>query len=146
VAKAPPPPPPPTDDFMFDNQMTQVLGSLDSLSSAPGGSGDPFDVFAGDDDQAEDEQRVEQLTDKLRANPSDIDVALELADVLARLKRHLDLLALLSARLEEGAGDHEDELQERRRAVLLELAAEARSEGRDGEATLYEDMAKRDDD
>ncbi len=46
-------------------------------------------------DEALDEQRAQDLTDRLRANPRDHASAMELADVLERLGRDLDLLALL---------------------------------------------------
>ncbi|WP_437828019.1 tetratricopeptide repeat protein [Sorangium sp. So ce1153] len=86
----------------------------------------------------EDEILAERLADRLRADPTDEGVAATLADVLARLGRDLDLLALLSARMDEGDEAVRQELAPRRREVLLRLAARARSEGRAAEAELYE--------
>jgi hypothetical protein len=56
----------------------------------------------------------------------------------------MDLLALLSARMEEGDDEARAEVAPLRRAVLLRLAAGARAEGRASEAELYEMMADAD--
>jgi thioredoxin-like negative regulator of GroEL len=93
-------------------------------------------------DEAADEALVQELTDRLRANPRDHAIAMELADALERLGRNLDLLALLSARLEEGDEEERREVAPRRRAVLRALADEARDAGRASEAELYEMMAE----
>jgi cellulose synthase operon protein C len=85
---------------------------------------------------------VERLTDKLRANPGDHAVTLELASALTRLGRDLDLLALLSARIEEGDDGVRRDLTPLRRDALLRLAAHARAEGRASEAELYEMMSQ----
>jgi cellulose synthase operon protein C len=92
-----------------------------------------------------DEQRVDPLTDRLRANPRDHATAMDLAGVLERLGRDMDLLSLLSARLDEGDLDERREVAPRRRAVLLRLAGEARAAGRAGEGELYEMMAASED-
>ncbi|WP_437285604.1 tetratricopeptide repeat protein [Sorangium sp. So ce406] len=86
----------------------------------------------------DDELLADRLADRLRADPTDQGVAMALADVLARLGRDLDLLALLSARMDEGDEATRQEIAPRRRDVLARLAARARSEGRDAEAELYE--------
>ncbi|WP_437501231.1 tetratricopeptide repeat protein [Sorangium sp. So ce1099] len=86
----------------------------------------------------DDEILAERLADRLRADPTDEGVAAALAEVLARLGRDLDLLALLSARMDEGDEAVRQEVAPRRREVLLRLAARARSEGREAEAELYE--------
>ncbi|MGK4002754.1 tetratricopeptide repeat protein [Sorangium sp. So ce1036] len=86
----------------------------------------------------DDELLADRLADRLRADPTDHGVAMALADVLARLGRDLDLLALLSARMEEGDEAARQEVAPRRRDVLARLAAAARREGRDAEAELYE--------
>ncbi|AUX46049.1 hypothetical protein SOCE26_075520 [Sorangium cellulosum] len=86
----------------------------------------------------DDELLADRLADRLRADPTDHAVAMALADVLARLDRDLDLLALLSARMEEGDEAARHEVAPRRRDVLARLAARARREGRDSEAELYE--------
>src|SRR5262249_13972180 len=66
----------------------------------------------------EDELLVERLTDRLRANPADLDTAVSLADALTRLGRDLDLLALASARLEEGDERARAAFSPRRRDAL----------------------------
>jgi hypothetical protein len=65
---------------------------------------------------------------------------LALSDVLTRLGRDLDLLALLSARMEEDSEAIRRELAPRRRVVLVRLAEAARAAGRHSEAELYEAM------
>lgn len=92
-----------------------------------------------------DEIRAEQLTEKLRANPDDDDVATELFGILDDLGRTHDLLALVSARVEEAGGDARAVWEERRSGVLERLADVARAEGRDDEAELYQLMLRRDD-
>ncbi|WP_437523690.1 tetratricopeptide repeat protein [Sorangium sp. So ce726] len=86
----------------------------------------------------DDELLADRLADRLRADPADQGVAMALADALDRLGRDLDLLALLSARMEEGDDAVRQEVAPRRRIVLARLAARARAEGRDSEAELYE--------
>jgi hypothetical protein len=53
----------------------------------------------------------------------------------------MDLLALLSARLEEGDEDERREVLPLHREVLRRLAADARAAGRASEADLYEAMS-----
>lgn len=98
-----------------------------------------LDLDAGGDDlpSLEDEQRAEELSDRLRADPTNHEVAVELADLLARMRRDLDLFALLSARLEDAVGEEREELIPRQRATLERLIVSAREEGRDDEASLY---------
>ena len=91
---------------------------------------------------AEDEAAIERLSEKLRADPNDRAVAIELAERLARLGRDLDLLALLSAQMEDGDDALRIELSPRRREVLSRLAASARDKGRASEAEIYESMLR----
>ena len=91
-------------------------------------------------DPAVEEALVERLTARLRADPDDHGTALALAGALTRLGRDLDLLALLSARIEEGGDEVAGELAPMRRDVLRRLAAQAREAGRPSEAELYEMM------
>ena len=49
----------------------------------------------------------------------------------------MDLLALLSARLEDAPPDRREELLPRHRAVLEHLEHEARTAGREDEASLF---------
>lgn len=92
-----------------------------------------------------DEVIVERLTDRVRANPRDREAVVALADALDRLGRYMDLLALLSAQIEEGDAAVRRELGPRRLAVLRALAEQARAEGRPSEAELYEMMASADE-
>ncbi len=108
---------------------------------------EPYEADAFDDldeptdTSAEDEALAQKLTDRLRGDPDDHATAMELAAVLERLGRDLDLLSLLSARMDEGDDDARAEVAPLRRAVLLRLARAARDEGRASEAELYEMMA-----
>jgi tetratricopeptide (TPR) repeat protein len=133
-----------------DTSVDSSPGSEPAPPSAPvhelSDEGEALGEGAGSIEDAEaeaapDEAVVERLTDRVRANPGDHEAVLSLADALERLGRHLDLLALLSARMEEGGEDVRRELAPRRRAVLEALAEEARAEGRASEAELYEMMA-----
>jgi hypothetical protein len=66
---------------------------------------------------------------------------MELAGALERLGRDMDLLALLSARLDEGSAEERADVAPLRRAVLRRLATAAHAAGRTSEAELYEMMA-----
>jgi tetratricopeptide (TPR) repeat protein len=105
----------------------EALAGLDLEVEADGGT-------------PEDEALVQQLSERLRAEPGDEAAVLALGDALARLGRDMELLALLSARIEEGGGASDGELRRRRRDVLGRLAAAARAAGRADEASLYESM------
>ncbi|MBX3214717.1 MAG: hypothetical protein KF850_21960 [Labilithrix sp.] len=85
----------------------------------------------------EDEAAVEALTRTLQGDPTNDAVVDELTTRLTRLGRSMDLLALLSARLEDAPPERREELLPRHRAVLERLEAEARDAGRDGEADLF---------
>ncbi len=102
---------------------------------------DPFDLIEQDvdDSKLEDESQIESLTDRVRANPDDQQAVRRLCSVLERAGRHLDLLALASARLEEttDASLRADLLAIRER-VLNALIEECRAEGRVDEAEMYE--------
>jgi cellulose synthase operon protein C len=85
----------------------------------------------------EDEARVEALTRTLQGDPTNDTVVDELIVRLTRLGRSMELLALLSARLEDAPADRREELLPRHREVLDRLETEARAAGRDGEADLF---------
>jgi len=61
----------------------------------------------------------------------------ELVTLLTRLGRSMDLLALLSARLEDAPPERRDALLPRHREVLATLEREARADGREAEADLF---------
>jgi tetratricopeptide (TPR) repeat protein len=86
-----------------------------------------------------DEQRVDELLDRARANPADDVLVLELADTLMRLDRDLEAFSLLSARLEDATGPARGELIARQKSMLGRLAESARRDGRADEAALYRD-------
>ena len=68
---------------------------------------------ARDSGEREDAVRAEELQEQLRARPDDDDVASNLADVLNRLGRYMDLFALVCARIDELSEAHQpDELSE----------------------------------
>jgi len=91
-------------------------------------------------DEAEDATRVEDLTRKLHANPDDDAVVDELGERLLRLGRTHELLALLSARVEDATPERRAALLPRQRQVLERLVVECRSAGRNEEASLFEDL------
>lgn len=88
-------------------------------------------------DDAEAAMRVEALTRTLQGDPSNDAVVDELVVLLTRLGRSMDLLALLSARLEDAPEGRRELLLPRHRTVLETLEREARSAGRDAEADLF---------
>ncbi|MBX3185409.1 MAG: hypothetical protein KF819_00275 [Labilithrix sp.] len=88
-------------------------------------------------DDAEAEARVESLTRTLQGDPTNDAVVDELVALLTRLGRSMDLLALLSARLEDAPPERREALLPRHREVLATLEHEARTAGRDAEADLF---------
>jgi tetratricopeptide (TPR) repeat protein len=96
-----------------------------------------------DSADADDELLIEQLTERLRANPADLDTVTELIRLLERARRDHDLLALLSAQIDDGAEATRPEFVSRRRVVLERLLVSARQAGSDGEAELYALMLER---
>jgi tetratricopeptide (TPR) repeat protein len=97
----------------------------------------PFGEGEADPSPEEDEERVEALTRTLQGDPTNDAVVDELTTRLTRLGRSMDLLALLSARLEDAPPERREQLLPRHRAVLERLEHEARAAGRDGEADLF---------
>jgi cellulose synthase operon protein C len=81
--------------------------------------------------------RVEELTRLLQGDPRNDAVADELATHLETLGRGHELLALMSARLEDATPERRVELLPRARAALERLAADAERAGRREEAALY---------
>ncbi|HRI72129.1 MAG TPA: hypothetical protein PK156_48180, partial [Polyangium sp.] len=100
-----------------------------------------LDINEEEEQDEDDEVLADRLTEQLRADPEDHDVARRLAGVLERLGRDLELLALISTRIEDGSSDIVYEFWPMRQDVLLRLAAKARAEGRPSEAELYEQMS-----
>ncbi len=90
-----------------------------------------------------DEQLAEELSERLRADPADLETVRALAEVLERLGRDHDLLALLCARIDEGPEELVAELGPRRRQTLERLLAAARAAGNEAEAELFSAMLER---
>lgn len=129
---------PPSDQVVASEPGAWGTGSR-RQPEAP--SVQPGFVPEEDVEYEDDEVLVDRLTEQLRADPEDHDVARDLADALERLGRDMDLLALVSTRIEDGTPEIIEEFWPIRRDVLLRLAAKARAEGRPSEAELYEQMA-----
>jgi tetratricopeptide (TPR) repeat protein len=112
---APPPPPPPLPPPPRASPLVEVTDDADASA------------------------RVEDLTRALQADPTRDDVVDELSGLLMRLGRGLELLALLSARLEEAGPERREQLLPPQRAVLERLEREALAAGRTSEASLFRD-------
>lgn len=119
------------DDGGRDDGPTQVK------LPEPRGEDAPTQTRELTDDEAE--LRAEELTRRLQADPTSGPVADELATLLARLGRSMELLALLSARLEEASPEERARLIPGQRAVLARLADEAEGQGKRDEAALFRD-------
>ncbi|MDB4946447.1 MAG: domain protein putative component of TonB system, partial [Labilithrix sp.] len=137
---------PPIESESLDDGPTIALNGPLEPPAPPPATEQPrerslVDLGAGADDEplgdAEDEARVESLTRTLQGNPSDDAVVDELVTLLSRLGRSMDLLALLSARLEDAPPDRREALLPRHREVLATLEREARAAGREMEADLF---------
>jgi cellulose synthase operon protein C len=89
------------------------------------------------EDDARASARVDELTRRIHADPKDDAAADALAPLLEALGRGHELLALLSARLEEAAPERYAVLAPQARAALVRLAAQAERAGRLEEAALY---------
>ena len=83
-----------------------------------------------------------RLSDRLRAEPTNDAVAVELAGALERLGNDLELLALASARVDEAPPAERAAWHERREGVLASLASKAVAAGRHDEAALYESLLR----
>jgi tetratricopeptide (TPR) repeat protein len=86
------------------------------------------------------EARADELTRILQADPTRDDVVDELARLLGALGRSHELLALLSARLEDAPPARRAALLPATRAALLSLEASALADGRAEEASLFRDF------
>jgi hypothetical protein len=82
---------------------------------------------------------ITQLTGRVQADPSDSGAVSQLCEALSKANRHLDLFALVSARIEESHDLHERAtLRQHRLFALQSLIAQSRSNGRHDEAEVYE--------
>jgi tetratricopeptide (TPR) repeat protein len=113
--------------------------SLDGQSRATNGGSATNGESRGSEADGSDEQRAETLADRLRADPGNHALVLELTVVLERLGRDFELFAVLAAAIEDSMPPARDDLLPRQRAVLARLIARAESDGRTSEAALYRD-------
>jgi len=88
------------------------------------------------------EARVEELTRRLQANARDDDASDELIALLEALERGHELVALVSARLEEASPERRALLAPRARTALQRLASKAEASGRADEASLFHDAIR----
>jgi tetratricopeptide (TPR) repeat protein len=97
----------------------------------------PIDLaFAADDaDDAVRAARAEELTQRLRADPTNDATADELASLLEALGRGHELVALLVGRLEDAPADRRGDLAARARAIFERMAARG-----DANEALYRDV------
>lgn len=86
--------------------------------------------------EAELEQEIDRLTKRVQGNPEDTDTALQLFDLLVVAKRDLEALALISGQSESNPG-HAN-VRDRHASLLKRLGEEARREGRNEEADVFE--------
>jgi len=84
-----------------------------------------------------EELRVDRLRGALHVDPDNLDVVMQLAAALELLGRDHDLLALLSARLDDADVAERQQLEPRLRALLERLRDAALAEGRESDAELY---------
>jgi hypothetical protein len=101
-----------------------------------------MDLALADDAVEEDlerEARADELTRRLRDDPTNDTVADELTSLLEDLGRGHELVALLVGRLEDAAPDRHQELAGRARAVFERMATRADGARRPDDAALYRD-------
>jgi tetratricopeptide (TPR) repeat protein len=88
-------------------------------------------------DPRRDEERALALSERLRGDPGNHQIALDLADALARLGRDVEVFALLAARIEDATSDVLPDLVPRQTAALERLIATARRDKHEAEAEIY---------
>jgi tetratricopeptide (TPR) repeat protein len=115
------------------------------------GPPDPFEASVLDESAEDSEdssvemlaEEAERLEAALRGDPDSIETVVRLVEVLERLDRDQELLALLSARLEEASSAERERLVPSARGVLGRLARQAKEAGRTDEAEIYDAMLRR---
>ncbi|MEO7109922.1 MAG: hypothetical protein ABI183_05750 [Polyangiaceae bacterium] len=101
-------------------------------------------VVHGEIDEATLDARADELARRLQADPSSDAVADELADCLDRLRRDMELFALVSARVEDAPNAAaRARWLPRQRDVLRRLERTARADGEEGQALFYADALAR---
>jgi tetratricopeptide (TPR) repeat protein len=124
-------------------EASELVGTQghDASALAPGSGPERWSFDAEPDvspESAERSARVEELTRRFQANPDDRTVIDELSTLLESLGRSHELLALLSARLDDARPEERAALLPGVRAALERLARSAEAAGRAGEASLYQ--------
>ena len=94
-------------------------------------------------DPRRDEERALALSERLRGDPGNHQVALDLADALARLGRDVEVFALLAARIEDATPEILPDLVPRQTAALERLIATARRDNHEAEVEIYAGALKR---
>ncbi len=133
------------EDDRGDEQALPAAAVAALLAPALGDQLAALGEEPSDEDEVTLELRAEQLSERLRADPNDALAVAELAALLELLGRDHELLALLSARIDEVSGAEREALVGQRRAVLGRLIGAASEAGRDEEASLYQLMLDRND-
>jgi hypothetical protein len=135
---APPPAPPPAAPIGGDLAPagSEADAGPEAPSSAPAESlpAEAPLLFAHLDPEA----RVEELSRALQNDPKNAVIAQQLADLLSELDRGLELLALLSARIEDASSGDRPALVAQALPLLERLAQDARARGKDSEAELFD--------
>jgi tetratricopeptide (TPR) repeat protein len=121
--------------------LLRVGNLMEPSRAAPAKSLGSFERQESEEEESDIEAlraaRVEELTRQLHADPKSPAVADELASLLELLGRGHELLALLSARLEDSPPENRPALLARVRATLERLAESAERAGRADEASLF---------
>ncbi|MEO8878659.1 MAG: hypothetical protein ABI461_23925, partial [Polyangiaceae bacterium] len=95
-------------------------------------------------DEATLDARADELSRRLQGDPSNDAVADELADCLNRLRRDMELFALVSARVEDApTPEARAHWLPRQRDVLRRLERAAHSAGEEAQASFYADALTR---
>ena len=117
--------------------------ALLELEPAPARSA-MIDLAFAEEVEASDEDvvraaRVEELTRRLRDNPTDDGVADELATLLEDLGRGHELVALIAGRLEDATAERRPGLAADARKIFERMAAKADASDQVADAALYRD-------
>ncbi len=125
-----------TNDLLPETRDEKAAAS-DPSPALPSLGGADEDAIDPSDEDIVRAARADELARRVQADPADDAAADELASLLEALGRGHELLALLSARLEDAPADRRDALAARVRVVLDRLATVAEAAGRSDEAGLY---------
>jgi tetratricopeptide (TPR) repeat protein len=122
---------------MFREVAAEALAASKEIARVAGNPAGPgFDP-------RRDEERALALSERLRGDPSNHQVALDLADALARLGRDVEVFALLAARIEDATPEILPDLLPRQTAALERLIATARRDNHEAEVEIYAGALKR---